>query len=64
MNVICLDPKAKCVSTIIDNIASRIIPKGYILKDDPTKNYLHGMKVLYSVEFEKPLYLSFMEPQD
>lgn len=52
-NAICLDPNAKWVKTLIDNIPSRIIRKDYIPEE-----------VLYSVEFEKPLCISFVERQD
>lgn len=58
-NTICLHPNSTCVRTLINNIPSRpVIPKDYA-----SANNLRGMKFMYSVEFEKLLYLSFMEPQ-
>lgn len=58
-NAICLHPNSTCVRTLIDNIPSR----PFIPKDYASANNLRGMKFMYSVEFEKLLYLSFMEPQ-
>lgn len=55
-NAICLHPNSTCVSTLIDNIPSRLV----IPKDYASANNLRGMKFMYSVEDEKLLYLSFI----
>ncbi|XP_031246959.1 C-X-C motif chemokine 15-like [Mastomys coucha] len=51
---ICLDPNAEWVVAVVDPIVKRFLPK-----DPNQKEFPWAMKLLYSVEFEKPLYLSF-----
>lgn len=58
-DVICLNQNVSCVSALVDRITSRLQ-----LKDHIPRESLQGMKLLYNVEFEKPLYLSYVMPRD
>ncbi|XP_034364129.1 C-X-C motif chemokine 15-like [Arvicanthis niloticus] len=58
-DLICLNPDAEWVKTLVRIITGRFLPEDHEQMKPPQE-----MKLLYSVEFEKPLYLSFVQPKD
>ncbi|XP_028608482.1 C-X-C motif chemokine 15-like [Grammomys surdaster] len=58
-DLICLNPYAEWVKTLVHIITGSFLPE-----DHEHMKHPQGMKLLYSVEFEKPLYLSFVQPKD
>ncbi|EDL05302.1 C-X-C motif chemokine 15 precursor [Mus musculus] len=58
-SMICLDPDAPWVKATVGPITNRFLPEDLKQKEFPP-----AMKLLYSVEHEKPLYLSFGRPEN